>query len=239
MTKKLGIIQSRGLGDIVIALPIARHYHNEGYEVLWPIAQEFVASVAKTVPWIKWIPLVVDSSNYFYETPMERLKNFRCDEILPLYQHLSNHDFKDEAYFQYTKFDQYKYIKAGVNFLKKWQHKDCITRDLAAEQELYDRVITNPNYAVLHLEGSDHRAQFDQSMIPETWQIIEITSKETPSIFNWLTILERAESIVCVDSCIANLVDQMGVGEDLYLIARSHIGLTPVYAQPWTWLAKT
>jgi hypothetical protein len=170
---------------------------------------------------------------------MERLKNFKCDEILPLYQHLSNHDFKDAAYFQYTKFDQYKYIKAGVNFLKKWQLKDCITRDTSAEDALYNKLVKNPNYAVLHLEGSDHKAQFDTTTIPADWQQIEITSKETHSIFNWLKILEGAESIVCVDSCAANLVDQMGVGEDLYLIARSHIGLTPVYAQPWTWLPKT
>ena len=241
MTKKrLGIIQSRGLGDIIIALPIARHYYDLGWEVLWPIEEQFIPHVVTHVPWVKWIPIPYDApGRYFYDVPMERLKNFRCDEILPLYQHLSNHDFKDEAYFQYTKFDQYKYIKAGVNFLKKWTVKDCIQRDLAAESALYDKLITNPNYAVLHLEGSDHRAQFDQSMIPETWQTIEITSKETHSIFNWLKILEGAESIVCVDSCIANLVDQMGVGEDLYLRARSHIGLTPVYAQPWTWLAKS
>jgi hypothetical protein len=238
--KKLGIIQSRGLGDILIALPIARDYHEQGWEVLWPIEQQFLAHVEHHVPWVKWIPVPHDApGRYFYDVPMERLKNFKCDEILPLYQALTNHNFHEEAYFQYTKFDQYKYIKAGVNFLKKWDLRACITRDLIAEQSLYDRVVTNPRYAVLHLEGSDHQARFDRSMIPEEWQTIEITARETPSIFNWLTVLEGAESIVCVDSCFANLVDQMSIGDDLYLIARSHIGLTPVYAQPWTWLPKT
>jgi hypothetical protein len=73
-------------------------------------------------------------------------------------------------------------------------------------------------------------------MIPEDWQTIEITPTETDSIFNWLTILERAESIVCVDSVFANLVDQMNMKNDKYFIARSHVGLTPVLGQDWTWI---
>ena len=35
--KKLGIIQTRGLGDIHIALPIAFFYKKKGFEIYWPI----------------------------------------------------------------------------------------------------------------------------------------------------------------------------------------------------------
>jgi hypothetical protein len=236
MGKRLGIIQSRGLGDIVIALPIARHYYDQGWEIYWPIAQEFIPNVESHVPWVKWIPLAVDPGPYFYDVPMARLKNFKCDEILPLYQALTGHKFHEELYFQHTKFDQYKYIKAGVPFLNKWKLSECITRDHAAEEELYNRTVQNSNYAVVHLEGSDHTAQFDPAMIPEDWQTITITGGQTPSIFNWLKILEGAQSIVCVDSVFHNLVDQMGVGDDLYFIPRSHIGLTPVQGRAWQWI---
>lgn len=235
--KKLGIIQSRGLGDIVIALPIAWEYHNQGWKIYWPILEEFIPNVKDHVPWVNWVPLSYDApGRYFYDVPLQRLRNLGCDEILPLYQHLTGHDFKDQAYFQYTSFDQYKYIRAGVNFLKKWQLSDCITRDLALEQELKQRLCTGQPYAVIHLEGSDHQAEFDISIIPPEWQIIYVKPQHTASIFNWLSILEGAESIVCVDSVIANLVDQMQIPGDLYLITRSHIGLTPVFAQPWTWI---
>jgi len=30
MSKKLGLIQSRGIGDIIIGLPIAKYYHDRG-----------------------------------------------------------------------------------------------------------------------------------------------------------------------------------------------------------------
>jgi hypothetical protein len=236
-TRRLGIIQSRGLGDILIALPIARHYHDEGWEIIWPICQQFVEAVEAYVPWVKWVPVPTDPrGSFFYDVPMERLKNFKCDEILPLYQALTGHpEFSDELYFQLTSFDQYKYIRASVPFHKKWTLANCITRDLVREQRLYDEVITNPNYAVVHLEGSDHKANFDPSIIPADWQTVYITDR-TRSIFDWITILEGAQSIVCVDSCIANMVDQLNMPNELYFIPRSHIGLTPVQGQHWTWV---
>lgn len=235
--QRLGLIQSRGLGDIVIALPIAHYYAEQGWEILWPICEEFLPNVEHPVPWVKWIPIPTDAQGrFFYDVPMERLRNFKCDEIIPLYQHLSGHNFAEEKYFQFTSFDQYKYIRAGVPFLNKWKLAPCITRDLAAEQELVNQLVTNPHYAVVHLEGSDHTAQFDPAIIPQDWQTIYIKPGLTPSIFNWQTLIEGAQSIVMVDSCMANLTDQLGLGTDHYFIQRSHIGLTPVLNLPWTWL---
>lgn len=236
MTKKLGIIQSRGLGDILIALPIARYYYQQGYSIHWPICSEFVAHFEGHCPWIKFHPVTTDQGTFFYDQPIQILNNLGCDLILPLYQALTNHKFHEEVYFQHTSFDQYKYIRAQVPFLNKWQLKDCITRDHPAEQLLYNKLVKNPKYAVVHLEGSDHRARFDESIIPPDWQTIYVTPEHTSSILNWLKILEGAESIVCVDSCMANLVDQMSIEGDLYFIPRSHIGLTPVQGQNWTWL---
>ena len=237
MSKKLGIIQSRGLGDLVIALPLAGYYKDQGWDILWPIVDSFVPSMQQAAPWVKWIPIPYDPpGRYFYDVPMERLKNFKCDEILPLYQHLSGHKFMDEKYFQYTKFDQYKYIRANVPFLQKWKLADYITRDTAREQALYDRVVKNPNYVVVHLNGSDHRATYDSSIIPKDWQIIEITEEPGVLLFDWLKVIEGAQSLIMVDSVYANIVDQLGIGEDNYYIQRSHIGLTPVLNLPWTWL---
>lgn len=239
MTKKLGIIQSRGLGDIVIALPIAHYYHQQGWDIHWPICREFLPHVRNHVPWVTWYAVQTDPGSFFYDQPMKLLQKQNCDEILPLYQALTGHKFHEELYFQQTKFDQYKYIKAAVPFVNKWRLSECVTRDLKAEQALYDQLVTNERYAVIHLEGSDHKARFDHTTIPTDWQTIEITADATDSIFNWLKILESAESIVCVDSVFANLVDQMNMSNDKYFIARSHIGLTPVQGMDWTWVKFT
>lgn len=233
---RLGIIQSRGLGDIVISLPIAHHYHKQGWAIYWPICSEFIPHFQESVPWVNWLPVVTDPGSFFYDQPMQVLAQYSCDEIIPLYQALTNHpEFSSQLYFQHTKFDQYKYIRAGVPFLNKWLLKDCITRNPARETALYNQLVKNPKYALVHLEGSDHRARFDPSVIPEDWDIHYITA-QTDCIFDWLTVIERAESLVMVDSVYSNIVDQLNMTNDKYFIPRSHIGLTPVQGQDWTWI---
>jgi hypothetical protein len=234
---RLGIVQTRGLGDIVIALPIADHYRRLGWDIYWPVEEQWVDSLNTLAPWVRWIPVTADQGAFFYDEPMLRLKNFKCDEIICLYQSLSHHpEFTQEPWFQQTSFDEYKYIRAQVPFLKKWQLSQCITRSTEREQALYDRIITGPKYAVVHLTGSDHRAQFDYSTIPEDWQTVTITEDVTDNPFDWLLILERAEVVVLVDSLFSNLVDQLQMPGDKYFLPRSHIGLTPVLGMDWTWL---
>jgi len=235
--QKLGIIQSRGLGDLVIALPIARWYADRDWDIYWPIDERFLWDMQEGAPWVNWVPVPYDPpGRYFYDVPVERLRNLKVDELLPLYQHLTNHKFSEEKYFQYTSFDQYKYIRAGVPFLEKWNLARCITRNPQRERALMAQVVTNPNYVVAHLEGSDVRASFDPSIVPPEWQTVEIRPIKGYTIWDWISVIEGAQSIICVDSVYANLVDQLGLGSDRYFIQRSHIGLTPVHGQDWTWI---
>lgn len=237
--KKLGIIQSRGLGDLVIALPIAKWYADQDYEIYWPICEEFVSSMTSVAPWVHWIPVPVDVKGlFFYDVPMERLRNLGVEEAICLYQSLTGHpEFIKRPEFQITGFDQIKYHIAGVPFIKKWTLADCITRNTDREQALYDSVVgssTDP-YVVIHREGSNHTATIDPGWVPEGWRTIEVTPK-TDSVFDWLKVLEGAESIITVDSVMSNIVDQMMITDtvDCYFIPRSHIHLTPVLGGNWT-----
>jgi hypothetical protein len=233
--QKLGIIQSRGLGDIIIALPIAKHYADLGWEVLWPITAPWVEQMAHYAPWVKWIPVDVDYGPFFYDVPLQRLKNFKCDEIICLYNALTGHpEFSNEPFFQFTTFDQYKYVQAGVPFLKKWTLDQCITRDPVREQALYDRKIKNPNYVVTHLKSSQFTVKFDASIIPADWDIIEISDEGY--IFDWIKIIEGAQSIVMTNSVFANMTDQLKLGDDKYFIPLHHLNWSPTWGTVWNWL---
>jgi hypothetical protein len=238
---KLGLIQSRGIGDIIIALPIAKHYADMGYDIYWPICEQFVKNFQDHAPWVKWIPIPNDAQGaFFYEEPMKRLKNFKCDEIICLYQALTTKpEFSQAPWFQLQHFDEYKYTRAEVPFLQKWQLNSCVTRNLEREKALKDRLVKpNQPYYVTHLEGSDFAAKPDLTHLPSEWQMINITAGVTDSVFDWCTLLEGAEALICVDSCIACMADQLQLNiEHKYWIPRSHIHLTPVLGMTWTILA--
>jgi len=233
--KKLGIIQSRGLGDIIIALPIARYWADEGYQIYWPICEPFWGSVKETVPWVHWIPIPEDSKgDFFYTEPEKRLKAFKCDEIICLYQALNiRPELSQQPFFQIQHFDEFKYSKAGVPFLKKWTLGECITRNPEREQRLYDRVVTQEQYMVYHTEGSTYKCAADLSNVPSDWQRIEIRAL-TDNVFDWLKVIEGAQAMILIDSAFSNLVDQLKIDGDKYWIPRSHIHLTPVLGTDWT-----
>jgi len=238
MTKKLGIIQSRGLGDIVLALPIALHYKEQGYEVLWPITDVWVEQMQYYVPWIKWIPLQPDQGAFFYDIPKTLLKNFKCDEIVCLYNSLTGHpEFSQEPWFQHTAFDQYKYIRAGLPFKDKLRLPECITRDPAREQQLYDRIRgadTTP-YIVTHLSSSEQTVTYDPEIIPQGWQVIPITQEG--HIFDWLKIIEKAEVLIVTDSVFVNLIDGLDLqGPERYFIPQHHIQLSATLLGNWNYL---
>jgi len=234
-TQRLGIIQSRGCGDIIIALPIARHYYDQGYDIYWPICEEFLVNFKDHAPWVHWIPLATDPrGEFFYSEPRRRLQNLKCDEIICLYQSLNVvPELSQVPWFQIQKFDEFKYTRAAVPFRKKWTLSDCITRFSDREQAVHIRAVTQPLYYVTHLEGSNFTATPDLSALPPEWQRVDINSISGYSVFDWLKVIEGAQALICLDSVIANMVDQLDISVDKYWIPRSHIHLTPVLGSQW------
>lgn len=234
----IGIIQSRGLGDLFIALPIALHYKELGHEVHWPICQEFMPTMTAVAPWVTWIPLQTDPrGDFFYMKAEVNLKYRNLDEIICLYQFLSNMpELSDPDLFPILKFDQYKYAVAGVPFKDKQRLGECITRDPAAEDMVYSAVVKQDKYIVVHLEGSDkgYSSRFDfTDAEAQGYQVVYINEGITNNAVNWLKVLEGAESLYLIDSCFANLVDGLDMHRDKWFIRRSKMDLTPVLLSDW------
>lgn len=235
---KRGIIQSRGLGDILIALPIAKQYHDDGDEIVWPVCAEFYNSLAAAAPWITWVSMETDAAGkFFVETPLLVFKEHGVDpnSALYLYHYLNSQpQMTDPELFNILKFDQYKYQISGVPFLKKWTLSSCIKRDKVREKA-FKKSLKLPNrYALTHSVGSNSRIDIDTSWIDPAVKVIEITAL-SDNIFDWLSVIEGAEIVACIDSVYANLIDQMCIkGPDLYWVRRSPWDLTPVLGNDWT-----
>jgi hypothetical protein len=232
---KIGIIQSRGMGDIIIALPIALALKEQGHEIVWPICEEFIPNLQRHVDWITWVPLQTDRQGlFFYDRPMQLLK-YTTDEQLNLMQFLSSRPGdSDPDLFPILKFDQYKYATAGVPYRNKMRLGECITRDPAVEQHLKQLVVQGDRYIVTHLAGSDRQLALDFSDAEaQGYQVVNITERAGYSVFDWISVLEGAESLYLIDSCFANMVDQLDIGRDKWFIRRSKMDLTPVLLSDW------
>ncbi len=233
---KVGLIQTRGIGDIIIAAPIAKHFSDAGHTVLWPVDSDFFEFVQEAFPYVSFIPVEAQSFpktslEYFYLHPLQVLTELGCECIFSLYSYLSGLDIVNEGLARSLKFDEYKYAVAGVPFSNKWELK--LNRNLQRETALLTSLgITRP-YLVVHDTGSNFNVQIN---LPEdlvsAFQVVRI-SQVTSNPFDWLSVLEGATYFIGVDSCFSNLVDQLNLCEHKFLFLRSEIKATPVLKNGW------
>jgi hypothetical protein len=237
MPERLGLIQSRGIGDIIIALPIAKWYHDHGVEVHWPIDARFLSSFEPAVDYVRFIPFAFSpTTEGFVHQPLRLLKAVPCQRIVPLYSFLSNCAVNVPALFHSLKFDEYKYAVTGVPFAEKWRLQ--LKRNPQREQDFYNRVVRSENYIVVHRQGSNATTA---AAIPAKYQghqVIEI-EELTDCIFDWLLVLERAKFLMLLDSCFANLVEQLGFPNEKIFLLRSEVRFTPVLRSNWSFGAAS
>ena len=237
MIKRLGLVQTRGIGDIIIALPIADYYIEQGWEVCWPIDAGFVEMFRRIKPSINFIPVErrePTDFDYFINDPVRFLQQEKCTRIVVLYNSIGNLNIPDSRLVNSFKFDEYKYIVAGVPFERKWQLK--FERDLKREEELFERLNISGDYVLIHDKGSNMDGPIE---IPDDLlgglPVVRIAPL-TDSIFDWLLTIERARKLLLVDSCYANLVEQLNLENEKAVFLRSPIRFTPVFANGWRFL---
>jgi len=236
MKRKLGLIQSRGIGDIIIALPIAKYYHDRGVEVHWPIDERFLPSFRNAVDYVNFIPFPFQSTiEGFFNTPVNLLKGVPCDRAVSLYSYLSKTTICNKAFYASLKFDEYKYAISGVPFAEKWNL--VIKRDPEREQALFNAVVRSGDYIVVHKQGSVASCEVGVPPRFRNMQCIEI-SQRTDCIFDWLLILEKARFLLLIDSCFSNLVDQLGLTVEKQFILRSDVHFTPVLRGDWSFYGE-
>jgi hypothetical protein len=196
-TKKLGIIQPGRVGDILLVAPIAKWYWDKGYHIVWPVNSQFF-DVFRHIPYVEAVD--IGASGDLYQKALT--KTSECDRILNLGIGFGREEkgwLKSRLHF-----DEWKYKEAKVPFKERYNLK--IVRFPEREQELYDMVAEGKDgYVITHSASSF--ARFDWG-IPNG---IEVSRVDGYTIVDWLTIIERARAVFCVDSCVANLINLLGL----------------------------
>ncbi|MCK5138719.1 MAG: glycosyltransferase, partial [Thermodesulfovibrionia bacterium] len=198
--KKIGIIQSGRVGDILIVLPIAKWYYDQGFEVIWPILRKYL-EIFDRVNYVHTVPL--DSSENSYLKSIATVKEKGVTAIIDLAIGFGR---EEESWKKsHLSFDEWKYKEAGVPFSEKYNLQ--FQRDLTKENRLVKKLKLNEyldGYAVTHSVGSFAEHDFN---ILDAIEVRGIAGFHFP--FDWVTVLENARYYIGIDSCITNLVDQL------------------------------
>ena len=263
---KIGLIQVRGLGDCIIILPIAQWLHSQGHDVYIALDSRYCEQFQYAAPYCTFVPVPFDifdptkgiHNEYWYEYPHKLLQERGCDTIISFPQHesilLERHPhlqaslghrvagpYERRAYeskaVRHLKFDEYKYFVANMPLRLKWTL--ALQRNPEREQALYDKLVDpTRKQLVCHLDGSNF------SINPETlnvdasvYQVIQITPDQTNNIFDWLLILERADTLLMIDSVFFNIVEQLNLPNRKYFVRRSPRESTPVIGNQWGFVA--
>ena len=232
--KYLGIIQPGRIGDIIICLPIAAYYQRQGYTILWPIPLNLLFSFEGIAPDIQFFGLDKDSKT-LVDDSWRILNKLNCNKIIDLA--FGMQDYKNQkSYYEFLKsgqkFDVYKYQIAEVPILEKWNLH--LNRNFQREDELFNKLKPSKYYIILHKIGSSQAVKFT---LPKKWkkkyQVIKINSDITNNLFDWLGLIEKADMLLFVDSCFANLVEQLNLKNKKYFGLRSSYVLTPWIKNEW------
>jgi hypothetical protein len=238
---RIGFIQSRGLGDIIIAAPIAQHWIRQGHEIYWPIDHEFYDYVTLALPEIRFIRMPESlcedrrHQSYYFDGPLHMLQSLPCDRVVSLYSALAGLPVTNEPLARSLKFDEYKYAICGLPFALKYTLK--LKRDKAREEALFNRLNLPSRFALVHQDGWSMRKNIE---VPPPYNVDKIVHIEalTDNPFDWLLTIEKASSLHFIDSGFANIVEQLQLPQPKFLHLRSLVEFTPVYAN-WTIIGRS
>lgn len=202
--KVLGIIQPGKIGDIIIVLPIAHWFYERGYQVVWPVASEYLP-LFDYVNYVEALDLGIGISRQAYEKSLLMLGG--VDKLINLGIGFGRDE--EDWINSGLNFNVWKYKEAGVPFEER--HNLQINRDFRKEYALWTEVqkeynLNGNKFALMHDMGSspDRHFKFERKGI-------RVTPRDGYTVFDWLGVMERAGHLYCVDSCVANLAEQMGV----------------------------
>jgi len=207
--KKIIINQPYFLGDIIYVIALIQKLVADGYDIIFPVRDEYY-DLQKNFPTINMIPLT--------EFP-EYDKYNRIDVV-----------FEDNKYtaislrHSNTRIGKghmtNKYECVGMK-MDDWRNIQ-IVRDFEAENELFNELQLKPDDKY-NLINEFHRPFFHNTpiLIETEFKNIYMSQLEGYSLFDWIGVMEKAQSIHTVATSIIFLMDSIdSMPEEMHLYRR-------------------
>jgi hypothetical protein len=213
MKKKVYIIQPRHLGDIIFVMAIAQKYKNSGFTVFFPVDDVYLgkASIQKSFPGIKFVPM----------------SGFK---LLTDYGDCCIHEDEHKIVInllntsKYKKHMEKKYLRLylPVDF---WRNVR-IERDTNAENALLKilKISEGEKFNLINEYYSNKKSISMEVKIDNNYRNVYLKNIEGYSLFDWIGVIERAESIHSVHTSIQYIIDILeNTTKELHIYPRSEL----------------
>jgi hypothetical protein len=110
-------------------------------------------------------------------------------------------------------FERNFYLQHRIPFENKWS-SFYYQRDYQKEKEIYDTYDINEPYIFVH---DDSRFAINQQRLPQGIRVIRPKDGLAKSIFDYSLLIEKAESVHCIESCFAFMVDLIKLNTEFYI----------------------
>lgn len=252
MSKQIVMVQPGKLGDILVLAPIAKHYNDMGYEVLWPVYEDFLTTLER-FPYVTPISFGISLNGYYNQKRLQFVENQNIHSSVEMFKNIYSYinekklEYIDPCFFipghdpesqNYEKVKEYK--KSGLNWIqlkydlcnvpleKRWNLE--YSRDLDKEEKLFN--IVNKycikqgytHYSIVHT--------YDRNLLNnlEVQNEIPFSYIAGYTIFDWRKVLEESSELFCIDSSLANYVE---VSDFLNEKKKHHIGTEEKHFVPF------
>jgi hypothetical protein len=215
--KKVIIDQPGYLGDIIYVMAIAQKYVSEGYDVVFPIFGEYLNErFEKNFPDILFIDVNACDEYKKYHT---NRKYYEDDEYIYIPCRWSPSQSGD----QHMKI---KYEHIGLSYMT-WRNIKII-RDNIAEQELIDclGIEKNMKFNLINRNYSSQKkinAKVNY-LTDNEFPNIEMSFVSGYSLFDWIGIIERAETIHTIHTSIHYILDVLpNITNEIHIYPRTEV----------------
>lgn len=208
MNNKVCLIhQPLGLGDIFYTQKIATHFRNQGYEILWPVAPQYL--------WVGDYILDVNFVNVEADFPYKDVYSSNILEVVET-------EDKELVYVPLTSADRLfsslpimnsKYALVRLD-ADDWNSYFCFKRNRKKEGKLFYEVLgltdeTKYNF-VNKMYGPAPNVNTYSAVSPNPHlPVVELRFVEGYTLFDWCKVIENASEIHIVDTSINYIIDKL------------------------------
>lgn len=210
-----------GLGDHIICNGLVRYLYNKHHtneEIYLVVKERNYKNVKRMFDDIniKYI-ILLNESPIIYKIDEKQLEFIGCDPLLAneFLGHAIVRPGHEKCHTSFN-FDKLFYDNCNISFDERW-NSFYIRRDYEKEVKFYNNMNLKENeeYIFIHNQSTSGIYQVDIKTNTKTIYVKKTEYEE--SIFDWLTVIEKAKEIYCINSSFIHLIDSINIDKKVKL----------------------